>query len=125
MLQALVLSIGSDVRVLNTRELILRSAGHAVVSAISIREAAVLLKDSDFDVIVLCHTLLKKDCERFTGHLRASGSHIPILYVSSTPSDEPSDFADATLDKNPDAFLMALQEVLRNHAHRELLDRET
>src|SRR6202034_3013643 len=72
--QARVLSVGLDVRILDTRELILRSAGYSVVSAISIKEAVFLFKDGGFDVIVLCHTLSAKDCERLTGAVRASGS---------------------------------------------------
>ncbi len=115
--QALVLSIGSDARILDTRELILRSAGCSVVSASSVKEAVFLLKDGEFDAIVLCHTLPTRDCERLTRAVRASGSRIPIVSVSGSTSDERNSYSDATLDKNPAAFLQAIQEVLRNYAH--------
>ncbi len=114
--QALVLSVGSDPRVLDTRELLLRSAGYSVVSAISIKEAVYLLKDGEFDAIVLCHTLPAKDCERLTGAVRASGSRIPIVCVSGATLDGHNSFADATVDKNPAAFLKAIEDVLRSHA---------
>jgi DNA-binding response OmpR family regulator len=116
--QGLVLSIGLDVGILDTREMLLRSAGYSVVSAISIKEAVYLFKDGEFDVIVLCHTLSIKDCERLTGAVRASGSRIPIVCVSETAFDNRNSFADETLDKNPAAFLTAIEDVLRNHAHR-------
>jgi len=123
--QDLVLSVGLDARILDTRELILRSTGYSVVSAISIKEAVFLFKDGGFDVIVLCHTLSTKDCERVTGAVRASGSRIPIVCVSDATSDNHSSFADATVDKNPAAFLEAIEDVLRNHAHIEALHPST
>jgi len=117
--QGLVLSVGSDSRVLETRELILRSAGYSVVSALSIKEAAYLFKDSDFDVIVLCHTLSTKDCERLTGTIRASGSRIPIVCVSDSTFDGRKSFADETVDKSPAAFLRSIEDVLRNRGQSE------
>jgi CheY-like chemotaxis protein len=119
--QALILSIGSDARVLDTRELILRSAGYSVVSTTSIKEAVYLFKDGEFDVVVLCHTLPTKDCERLTGAVRASGSRILIVCVSAATFDEHNAFADATLDKNPAAFLRAIEELLRSHAQPRAL----
>jgi DNA-binding response OmpR family regulator len=123
--QALVLSVGSDVRVLDSRELILRSAGYSVVSALSVKEAAFLFKDGDFDVIVLCHSLPKRDCERLTGTLRATGSRIPIVCVSCNESDDLPSFADAALDKNPAAFLHAIEDLLRDHGQKGALRPET
>lgn len=123
--QALVLSVGSDPRVLDTRELLLRSAGYSVVSAISIKEAVYLLKDGEFDVIVLCHTLPRKDCERLTGAVRAMGSRVPIVCVSGASFDGHNAFADATVDKNPAAFLRAIGDLLRSHAQTEALQPPT
>jgi CheY-like chemotaxis protein len=116
MSQTLVLSVGSDSMVLNTRGLILRSAGYIVVTAMSIKEAVHLFHNGDFDLIILCHTLPMKDCERLTCFIRASGSRIPIVYVSGTGLGEHITLADATLDKDPVAFLRNLGEVLSKHA---------
>lgn len=109
---SLILSIGSDPRILDTRELILRSAGYPVVSAVSIREAVYLLKDSDFDAVILCHSLPIKDCERLISAVRASGSRIPIGCVSGGAPIETSSFADGLLDKEPVAFLQDLERLL-------------
>jgi CheY-like chemotaxis protein len=116
MSQTLVLSIGSQLAVLDTRELILRSAGYIVVSAISIEEAVRFFQDGDFDLIVLCHTLPTKECERLTSLIRASGSRIPIVSVSGTAGGEQNAFADATVDQDSGRFLRSVGEVLRKHA---------
>lgn len=114
--QTLVLSVGSDPVVSGTRDLVLRSAGYIVVSAISIKEAAYLFQYGDFDLVILCHTLPQKDRQRLTSLIRASGSRIPIVCVSGTEFGEQNAFADATLDKNPVLFLVGLEGMLRRHA---------
>jgi CheY-like chemotaxis protein len=114
--QVLVLSIGMDETVLDTRALILQSAGYTVVSAMAVQEAATLLLNSDFDIIVLCHTVPTKDSKRLISMVRASGSRIPIVTVTSDAFGPQSSIADATLDKEPVAFLREMHEVLRDHA---------
>lgn len=116
--------MGSDPSVLETRELVLRSAGYSVVSAVSVKEAVCLFKGGDYDVIVLCHSLTAKECERLTGAVRASGSRIPIVRVSDTALDGPLSFADASLDKTPAAFLRSIEDVLRSNRQLEAQRRE-
>jgi DNA-binding response OmpR family regulator len=62
--QTLVLSVGLNPAILDSREPILQSVGYIVVSAPSIKEAVHHFQDGDFDLIILCHTLPIKDCER-------------------------------------------------------------
>jgi CheY-like chemotaxis protein len=112
MSQTLVLSVGSDPVVLGARNQVLRSAGYIVVSAISIREAIHLFQEGDFDLIILCHSLPIKDCERLTCIIRASGSRIPIACVSGAALGEHNAFADTTLDRDPVALLGSLGDVL-------------
>ncbi len=116
MSETLVLSVGSDPAVLDTRDLILRSAGYIVVSVMSIKEAIHQFQNSDFDLIILCHTLPPKDSERLTCFIRASGSRIPIVCISGTGFGEQNAFADATLDTDPAAFLRTLEDVVIKHA---------
>jgi CheY-like chemotaxis protein len=115
MSQTLVLSAGSDHVVLATRELILRSAGHIVVSAASIKEAVQQFRDGDFDLIILCHTLPQKDCQRLICFIRASGSRIPIASVSGGLGEYDA-FADTVLEMEPTAFLAGIQDLLIGHA---------
>jgi CheY-like chemotaxis protein len=120
--QALVLSVGSDSSVLDTRGLILRSAGYIVVSAMSIQDAVHLFQDRAFDLIILCHTLPIKDCERLTCFIRASDSRIPIVCVSGAVAGEHIALADATLDKDPVEFLRALEDVFNKHARMQPIE---
>jgi CheY-like chemotaxis protein len=112
MSQILVLSVSSDPVVLGTRDQLLRSAGYIVVTAISIKEAVHLFQDGDFDIIILCHSLPTNDCEHLKSFIRASGSRIPIVRASGAAPGEQAAFADATLDKDPVAFLRTLEDVI-------------
>jgi CheY-like chemotaxis protein len=112
MSQTLVLSVSFDPMILETRNLLLRSVGYIVVPAVSIRETIHLFRDGDFDLVILCHTLSLTDRERLTSFIRASGSRIPIVCVSETAAGERIASADATLDKDPAAFLGTLEDLL-------------
>jgi CheY-like chemotaxis protein len=108
----LVLSVGSDARILDARERIFQSADYVVVSAMSIKEALYLLRGGDFDVIVLCHTVSTEDCQRLTSIVRASGSRIPIVSVASRGPGEEKSITDAVFDKDPAEFFRSLEDVL-------------
>jgi CheY-like chemotaxis protein len=114
MSQTRVLSLSSDPVILETGDLILRSAGHIVVSTTSIKEAAHLFQDGDFDLIILCHTLPAKDCECLTSFIRASGSRIPIASGLET-FGEFNASAEAALAKDPVAFLAGVRDLLTRH----------
>jgi DNA-binding response OmpR family regulator len=122
MSQALVLSVGSDPEVLDARELILRSAGYLVVSARSIEEAVHCFHEGDFDLTVLCHSLLLKESERLTCLIRASGSRIPIVSVSGSLLAVRNAFVDATLNKDPVTFLESIKGILRKQTQMHLID---
>jgi DNA-binding response OmpR family regulator len=111
MSQTLVLSIGLDLAVLNSRDLLLQSADYTVVPAMSAEEGRRLFQDGDFDLIILCHTLPIEDCERLTRFIRASGSRIPIASVCGGLQESPL-FADATLEKSPIEFLAGIRDLL-------------
>ncbi|WP_058187894.1 response regulator [Terracidiphilus gabretensis] len=113
--QTLVLSVGSDPTILGTRNLILRSAGYIVVSAKSIQEAVHLFQESDFDLIILCHTLPQEDCEDLIRFIRASGSRIAVASVSGGLVEYDA-FAEMILEKEPAAFLAGIGDLLAKQA---------
>jgi CheY-like chemotaxis protein len=119
MSQTLVLSVGSDPTELDTRDLILKSAGYIVVSVMSINEAVHLFQDGDFDLVILCQSLPIRDSERLTRFIRASGSRVPIVSVSGTALADRNAIVDATLDKDPAAFLEGLGDLLSRHAQMQ------
>ena len=62
----LILSIGFDSPMLETRNLVLQSARYRVASALSIRKAVERFQASDFDLVILCYSVPRKDRERLT-----------------------------------------------------------
>jgi DNA-binding response OmpR family regulator len=115
MRQTLVLSVSADPMILNTRNLILQSAGYFVVSVVSVTEAVFLFQDGDIDLVILCHSLPQQDRERLTSFIRASGSRVPICAVSEAALDFDA-FADAALDKSPVEFLQAIGGLLEKRS---------
>jgi CheY-like chemotaxis protein len=111
MSQTLVLSVGSDPMLLDTRNLLMQAAGYIVVSVNSLKEAFPLFQDGDFDLVILCHTLPQQDRERLTSLIRASGSRVPIHAVSVGAS-QCDVFAAATLEKTPVEFFEAVGGLL-------------
>lgn len=111
MSQTLVLSVGFDAELLSARDLVLKSAGHIVVSETSIKEAVHRFQEVDFNLVILCHSLPTKDQERLTCLFRASGSRIPIASVSGTLGQCDA-FADAILESDPERFLAGISDLL-------------
>jgi CheY-like chemotaxis protein len=71
-----LLSVGLDSSILESQWPVWQSAGCHVTSAGSIREGIVQLRDGDFDLILLDHSLPIESRERLTFLIRASGSRI-------------------------------------------------
>ena len=57
----IVLSIGFDPSLLETRSLVLQSAGYMVESASSLKEAVNRFQSGDFDLVLLCRSVPRKD----------------------------------------------------------------
>lgn len=109
-----VLSIGQDPVLLVTRSLFLRAAGYGVEGACNLKEALLKVRDGDFDVVILCHTIPTQDRNRLISLIRASGSRVPVIYVELTPQLFPSAFADATVEGDPTKLLTCIRETLES-----------
>jgi CheY-like chemotaxis protein len=107
----LVLSVGLGSSVLGTRNSVLQSAGYIVVSASSIKEAVSHFLNGDFDLVLLDNSLSKKDRDRLTCVIRASGSRTPVVSVAPESGDLDS-FADATFKCDPHKLLIGIRGVL-------------
>lgn len=100
--------------ILNTRSLILRSAGYIVKSSTSIDEAVALTRDVDADLVLLCHSISKQERDAVVLAIRASGSRDPIYTVAPESSDFSSGLADGTLPNRPEDFLKSIKAALAN-----------
>jgi DNA-binding response OmpR family regulator len=111
----LVLAVGLDSSLLEARNNILRSAGFLVESALSVKEAVARFLAGDFDLVTLCHSIPKKESDRLTCLIRASGSRTPVVSISGNPGQLDA-FANATLEADPDKLLIGIREVLEKAA---------
>jgi len=114
MMLTLILSVGEDPMLLETRSSILRSAGYAVAAELSSRDAMNHFPDGDFDLVLLCHSITPEDRSRLIRLIRVSGSRTPVLFVASQACDLPDALADATVDSAPEELLRGIEAVLLN-----------
>jgi DNA-binding NtrC family response regulator len=115
----LVLAVGMDSALLAGQRPIWQSAGYFVTHAGSIREAIVQLRDGDFDLVLLFHSIPAESRERLTFLIRSSGMRIPVVCVVDSSSDHDS-FADATFRNEPDHLLRGIGELFANRSKTHL-----
>jgi CheY-like chemotaxis protein len=92
-----VLTVGFDQSLLRPRTLVLQCAGYHVESASSLKDAVDRFQSGDFDLVLLCHSVPRKDRYRLTSFLRSSGSRTPIVSFAGTLG-ECDAFGSATLE---------------------------
>src|SRR6185312_11160967 len=113
--QIVVLTVGNDPVLLETRSQVLRTAGYIVVSARSIKQAITKFLEGDFDLIVLCHSISEEERQRFTAFIRERNSRTPVVFVASSLGQR-DPLADVTTQNDPQDLLTGLREALtRNH----------
>ena len=78
-------------------------AGHAVYA--SMRET------TGRNAVLLCHSVPRKDRDRLTSLIRASGSRTPIVSIAGDLG-ECDAFANATLEDGPNNLLAGIRDVL-------------
>lgn len=108
----LILAVGQDPMVLNTRCSILQSEGYIVRSASSIAESINLFRGTDFDFVLLCHSISADDRDGLIRSIRFTGSHIPIYIVASVSTVFDIGLADGVLSSTPQDLIKQLGEVL-------------
>lgn len=110
-----VLAVGLDSSLLAGQSSVWQSAGFIVTSTGSIREAIGHIRDGDFDLILLGHSIPIDSWERLTFLIRANGSRTPVVSItdSSTGCDS---FADATVRNEPSDLLQSIGELMAERA---------
>ena len=107
----IILSVGENLTLLETRNMVLRATGYRVESARSLKQAIDQCLVRDFDVVIMCHSVSSKDRERLTSWIRASGALTAVASVMGNPGQS-DDFADANLGHEPEKFLRGIKAVL-------------
>lgn len=106
----IILAVGMDLSFLASQRSLWQSAGCFVTSAGSVREAIVQFRDSDFDLILLGHSIPIESLERLTFLIRASGARIPVVCVTDSPGCQDS-FADATIRNQGEDLLQIMEQL--------------
>jgi DNA-binding response OmpR family regulator len=107
----LILSVGLNADLLSTRNAVLQAGGYFVVPAYSLIEAVERFQGGDFDLVLLCPSVLPKEKERLIAWIRASGSRIPVVVVSET-SVEHGYLGGSTVGSRPEELLAGIREIL-------------
>ena len=106
-----ILAVGCDPVLSDTRSQLLRNAGYIVVSTISLRKAIACFLEGDFDLVLLCHSIPVQGRERMAQLMREHASRTPIVTVA-TSVGQCDPFADATIESDPENLIAGLREVL-------------
>jgi len=108
----LVLAVGHDPMLLETRSQVLRAAGYTVVSTLSLNKSIVYFLEGDFDLILLCHSIPVAGRERVARLMREHAPRTPIVTVVSYLGEN-DPFADASIENDPERMVAALREFLQ------------
>lgn len=118
---SIILSVGWDSSLLDTRRMILQAAGHIVESAHSLEEAIERFRTGDFDLVLLCHSISQPDRGRLTWSIRALGSSTPVVTVAIAHGQPPDGFADATIECAPRNLIHGVNQALLGAAKKHRL----
>jgi CheY-like chemotaxis protein len=111
----LVLNVGEDPVLLDTREQLLRSVGYIVESVGSISAAINRYRTRNFDLVVLCHSVAEPNRRCLMSLIRAYDSSTPVIFVSSW--EDTDCFADVTSECAPSEFLSSVSGALNSLPH--------
>ena len=115
--RGLILSVGARSDLLATRNLVLETRGYLVVAAHNADEALELVRNTEFDVAILCHTIPAKERERLILALKRAKPLTTVLTIEAGGFIGRPEFADdsvAGID-GPDVLFSHIEEALSRH----------
>ena len=110
-----VLAVGLDTANLESQISDWRSAGLRITPAWSVRDAIVLFKDGDFDLVLLGRSIPADSRERLTFLIRSTGSRVPVVCIADSSGDC-DNFVDATINDDPIKFLDGITRIMADRA---------
>jgi CheY-like chemotaxis protein len=112
MARASILEVGHATELLQTRSLVLRNAGYQVIEETDIKRALSLAQSDQIDIVMLCHSLYRKEAAWLARMLREERSLLPIVCVVSNLTDEiPPGCWSAPA--SPDELLDTLEQIMQ------------
>jgi len=93
-----ILSVGSDPDTLNKRSAVLAEAGYAIVSVIDMPKAAEKIANEEFDMVILCNSLIEEDRRQLVNMMRRHRPFMPLILIpEGSTEDEMRRRVSATL----------------------------
>jgi CheY-like chemotaxis protein len=117
-----VLAVGLDSSLLASQSSLWQSAGYVVTSTGSIREAIVYIRDGDFDLVLLGHSIPDDSRERFAFLVKAIGPRTPVVSITDSANHRDK-FADATVRNEPISLLQCIGEVMAERSRSPMASR--
>jgi DNA-binding NtrC family response regulator len=107
----ILLAVGRDSVLLDSRSRLLRSDGYTVVNAFSGQQALALFLAGDFDAVVLCHSIPARERQTLAQAFHDHSPSTPVVLISTGFTSHDS-IVDATLDNEPKHLLGELPKIL-------------
>lgn len=110
--KARILSISYNAVLLRMRHLIFEKEGYDVVSASALENCLEDLKQGDFDIFVLGHSIPHVDKRQMVDafHQASSGT---VVSLRSSAGEQPVDGADYHIEPDPEPLLKLITEITR------------
>jgi CheY-like chemotaxis protein len=121
--QIIILAVGKDSVLLETRSRVLRSDGYTVICTLSLQQALALFIAGDFDLVVLCHSIPTRQRETLAHAFHDHSPSTPVVLVSAGPTFNDS-CVDATIESEPKQLLQELPKYLHKHLGGSYLERK-
>jgi DNA-binding response OmpR family regulator len=106
-----ILIINYDPFLLATVRAVLEHFGYAVSSAIGFQSALALVRGASFDLLLLSHTVPRRDRRVLMACVRERGS-APVLMACSQPGEEPDADREADVLHGPKELVTAVEALL-------------
>lgn len=83
-----ILSVGSDPDALSRRSAFLAKAGYAIVSVTDMPKAAEKIANEEFDMAILCHSLVEEDRRQLINMIGRHRPFMPLILIPEGSTDE-------------------------------------
>ena len=97
-----ILSVGQDALVSETRGQVLQTAGYTVMTQTSPKRAMAQFFEGDFDLVLLCHSISAEARNSLASLIRERSPRTPIVFVAS---------GVAQVDRSSDLTIETIQAI--------------
>ena len=115
---ARIFSVSYDETLLRTRELLLKSAGHKVLSALQHKEAMAACRQTGFELVIIGHSIAKADKLEIIECFRASNPVAPVIALTRGGEPRLREVDHYINPGDPEELLRAIRRVLKPSTER-------